>query len=921
MRPLKLIISAFGPYADKTVIDMDRLGSKGLYLITGDTGAGKTTIFDAITFAIYGEASGDNREVGMLRSKYAKEGVPTFVELEFEYNAKIYKINRAPEYMRPSKRGDGFTKQSAEVTLYMPDGNIITKTKDVSVAVYGIMGIDDKQFKQIAMIAQGDFLKLLLASTEDRKTIFRQIFGTELYQSLQDRIKKDYLELYGKCRQYGESINQYLKGIVVCDNNDYQKAQLEKIQEGSMPFVQITEFVEELIDIDSKEKRESTNKLETINTELEKVNKSIGIAEGIVKARTELEKLTETKKNLETLKSELEKDNEKKQKLVPEIEKLKVRVAQVTSVLSKYDELEKYHQGQIKYKNDIINTEKAISEKNNQNTVIVGFISGIKAEYETVKSAETQAQKIELSKAEVKNSSNVLNEIIRAYNELARLKTKLLTVQNEYEKQSVKTEQKRNSYIMMNKAFLDEQAGIIAKTLEEGQKCPVCGSVNHPEPAVLKADAPDEASIKVAQAEYEKEQKLLSQASSEAGNVNGEYKSAKDELTRLCIPVFGEDMSDIQDKIKTRATELKKANAELSDRQQENDRLLKRKLEIEKLLPLKEQEAEKLKSDITENEKTMVSLKAMLKNEQQQAEKLSAELEFESRQKAQDYIGRSHKECSELSQEVETSFKKLSECNNQFMICEGRQKALISQLENSQDIDMIKLSETREHYEISKKEISEKLSETVSRLDRNVYTKNNIDKQSGNLKTAEEKLQWLKSLSDTANGNIAGKQKIMLETYIQMHYFDKIIARANVRLMVMTGGQYELKRCTDSEKISGFKGLELNVTDHYNGSERSVKSLSGGESFKASLSLALGLSDEIQSSAGGIRLDTMFVDEGFGSLDEESLAQAFKALASLSESNKLVGIISHVGELKEKIDKQIVVTKMPSGGSKVELRY
>ncbi|NLA88209.1 MAG: SMC family ATPase [Clostridiales bacterium] len=235
MRPITLTMSAFGPYAEKTVLELYKLGTQGIYLITGDTGAGKTTIFDAITFALYGEASGENREASMLRSKYATPETPTFVELVFEYAGKRYTIKRNPEYERPVKRGEGTTTQKADAELTMPDGQVITKAKDVTNTVKEIIGIDRSQFTQIAMIAQGDFLKLLLAPTEERKKIFRQIFRTELYQVLQDKLKEESAALSRQREALCSRIRQYIDDIV-CKDDDVLSIELEKAKSRNLPI-------------------------------------------------------------------------------------------------------------------------------------------------------------------------------------------------------------------------------------------------------------------------------------------------------------------------------------------------------------------------------------------------------------------------------------------------------------------------------------------------------------------------------------------------------------------------------------------------------------------------------------------------------------------------------------------------------------
>lgn len=254
MRPIKLTVSAFGPYAGKTVLDLDKLGENGLYLITGDTGAGKTTIFDAITYALYGEASGDNRDASMFRSKYAEATTPTEVELVFSYAGKTYIVKRNPEYDRPKSRGEGYTTQKAEAQLTYPDGRVVTKQRDVDNAIRDIMGINRSQFLQIAMIAQGDFLKLLLAPTEERKKIFRQIFKTQLYQDLQDRLKKESGQLNDKCDAARNSIKQYIDGIT-CDENDVLCIEVEKAKNGLLPAKDVMDLIDRLLTQDNDKKR------------------------------------------------------------------------------------------------------------------------------------------------------------------------------------------------------------------------------------------------------------------------------------------------------------------------------------------------------------------------------------------------------------------------------------------------------------------------------------------------------------------------------------------------------------------------------------------------------------------------------------------------------------------------------------------
>ena len=372
--------------------------------------------------------------------------------------------------------------------------------------------------------------------------------------------------------------------------------------------------------------------------------------------------------------------------------------------------------------------------------------------------------------------------------------------------------------------------------------------------------------------------------------------------------IIENEIKNIRERANLLAEEIKKA-----------ENKIKRKEEIEKLLPemskTLELEREKL-IKITDDVKTKNAENNSL---ERQITALKTKLTFNSKEMAVAEITALNKQTEEITAAYDRAQKLLGQSKERLASFESAKKEILKRIGNGKEVDLEKETERQTLLEQNLKELEEKSKNLHSRLTANKYALKSIRLKSGDLAVKEIRYASVKALSNTANGQISGKDKIMLETYIQMNYFDRIIARANTRLMIMTDGQYDLVRQTKAVSKSGQSGLDLDVIDHYNGSRRSVKTLSGGESFKASLALALGLADEIQSSAGGIKLDTMFVDEGFGSLDEESLTAAMKALTSLADGNRLVGIISHVGELKQKIDKQIIVTKDKSGGSKAEI--
>lgn len=800
MRPIRLTLSAFGPYAGETTLELDKLGDSGLYLITGDTGAGKTTIFDAVTFALYGEASGSSREPEMFRSKYAEKDTPTYVELTFEYAGRQYRVKRNPEYMRPAKRGDGVTVQKSDAELRYPDGRIETSAKSVTAAVKDIMGIDGSQFAQIAMIAQGEFLKLLLAPTDERKKIFREIFNTRLYETLQNELKNELGTLKDECDRLQDSIRQYIGGIA-CKDDD--------VRLDSLPLAEILSFLQKIIDEDNAELSLCQPRLAETEEQLAAIAALLGKAAEIQKARESLERT--------------QKEHSDALSLLPQV--LQVGIAKIASA-----------------------SEKLEAEK---------------SEYVALKDCKAERERLFAQNERLTDRKNKSESLLTELTLFEALRVKLEKSRSAYLSASDNASISKGKYDELHKAYLDEQAGVLGATLADGEPCPVCGATQHPNPAALTDGAPDKETVEQAKILSEQAAAKTTKCSNEAATLKGQAEAKQAEVQKMAEALLGIcEFSNVEGKTKSAVSEIEAEMVELAKIIAATDKKIGRFDVLGGSIP-----------------------------------------------KAETQL----KECLDAARKEE------SDCKAKINGLAGQIKALSEQIKGSENIDIDAEEQKKRALQATKSTLTAKISVVSSRLDRNNSAAANIKSQSGNLAEAEEKCVWVRALSNTANGNISGKEKIMLETYIQMTYFDKIVARANTRFMAMSGGQYELKRRAEQANRQNQSGLELDVIDHYNGSLRSVKTLSGGESFKASLSLALGLSDEVQSSAGGIRLDTMFVDEGFGSLDEESLAQALKTLSGLSESRRLVGIISHVPELKEKIDRQIIVKKDKSGGSRAEI--
>ena len=921
MRPVKITISAFGPYAGKTILDMDQLGSQGLYLIAGDTGAGKTTIFDAITFALYGAPSGDNRDSSMLRSKYADSETPTFVEMIFQYGGKEYKLTRNPEYIRPTRRGDGTTSEKADAELTFPDGRVVTKSREVTQAVTEIMGIDRNQFTQIAMIAQGDFLKLLLAPTEDRKKIFRQIFKTELYSVLQDKLKFESGELNKECERLNASIQQYINGIT-CKEDDVLNLELKKSKDGLFPLEETVALIEEIILQDKEEVESARENLELMEKDLREITAVLTKAEEMGIAKLELDKaekeLTDKRPLMENLLGALNIEKGKR----PQIDMLSEEITTVKNNLSHYDELEEKIKileelkiGQVKSKEIKEEKETILVKKKSQKAVL-------KEELLTLENVGLEKEKFINQQKISSDRQSLVKNLSANISRFLALSNDLDLKQKEYLAAQSLAQELRSDFQRKNQAFLDGQAGVLALGLGDGQACPVCGSKDHPNLAEFPESQPREADIKVAEEKKISAQDKASKLSVETSNLIGQRDSQEEELTKQCETIFGiRDIKEASDRIEGELLVIEAKLQDLDTKIKEEETKADRKNKIEEFLPRLEGELEDLTAVILREDKNQLSYDVDIKNSIETKEKLLASLKFENKEKAEQHIYKMGEEKAKIEGEIDNAQRAFDNCRSDMSSLEGRILAYRSKDKDYQPVDIEAIKNKEVVLKEEKNIVSTLITIGAGRQNNNSWALEKIEEQSGNLVEQEKRWTWMKTLSNTANGNVSGKEKIMLETYIQMNYFERIIARANTRFMVMSSGQYELKRRVEAENNRSQSGLELDVIDHYNGTERSVKTLSGGESFKASLSLALGLSDEIQSSAGGVRLDTMFVDEGFGSLDDESLQQAMKALLGLTEGNRLVGIISHVSELKDKIDKQILVKKDKSGGSRVEIIY
>ena len=981
MRPTELIISAFGPYAGEVTLDMASLGDRGLYLITGDTGAGKTTLFDAIAFALYGNASGDSRKPRMLRSKYARPDARTYVEMGFSYSGKEYRVRRNPEYMRTKQRGEGETREKPDAQLHMPDGRLVTGDKAVTAEVEGLLGLNREQFSQIAMLAQGSFSRLLSGRTEDRGIIFREIFKTKPYQLFQEKLKDRAKGLYGRYADSRKSMEQYAGGVITEGHSEELKLRWKEVPQGSLEA--LLEVLDQLIGADEAQQQGKDRAMALVRDEMAALGMELGKMQGDAAVCRDMaaaaDVLRENMSVLEQAKVRYEREKERQ----ADRDGLIGTVTRMEENLKTYDRFDSLQENLKACRKETESLEKRLGqaaleerqwkERNDSDEKILESLRQAGEEYQA---ALTAGERL----GEYSGRIGLLAEELAQYGQERK---KLEAARERYRAAGEESRRADDAYREMYQRFLDNQAGILASRLTEGQPCPVCGSVTHPAPARYLEEGNEAAKDKVdrLKAAAEEKDKAAARLSLEAGRLAGSLDTRYERMKQQIDAEVATWKEDWQKRIRQAEADAGALAAKTGDVRQGRRYFLEQwELMMGQLKGQLERQAAAQKEKIREKKKRKEDKEAVegrralgrqsleeASERKQQAQKMLAESqakerELESRLKEMEsslpYENRKAAQ-AELAEKkaflagLEKAFKEAEESYNRISRrvsdaqarlealrgrmaekdAEGREsagedrdpaKGPDTMLPGGMDVRTAmerleaRMQENRQHQSEARERLTgleQEKSRLHHRLETNRMARERISEQKASMEEIQKEWTWVKALSDTAAGEVGGKEKITLETYAQMAYFERIIARANTRFMVMSGGQYELKRCTEEDN-RGKNGLGLNVIDHYNGTERSVKTLSGGESFQASLSLALGLSDEIQSAAGGIRLDTLFVDEGFGSLDEDTLNLAMKSLGDLAEGRRLVGIISHVGELKERIQHQIVVVKDKTGGSR-----
>ncbi|MBD5401782.1 SMC family ATPase [bacterium] len=908
MKPLNLVMNAFGPYAERVEIPLNTLGESGLYLITGDTGAGKTTIFDAIKFALYGEASGEYRKSKSLRSDFADKKNKTYVILTFLCRGEIYTIKRSP------KTDD----HNSEVEFTLPNGKVYTKEKETAEEIEKLIGLNKKQFSQIVMIAQGEFQKLLNAETSDRVEIFRNIFSTSNLQQFEKKLSEKFSSKNIEFLKLKERLIQFIEQISSEDNSDLTN-EIESVVSSKNVYnmESLTELLKNQLKKDETDLKLFEKNKKSVKKDLENLNKDLGSAENIEKIKSEIlnvERVILPEIELE-YKIHLEK-YERLEKQLPAQEKLKLEISKLESDLPKYLELKTFEDILTEYNDKNLNNEAEIQNKDKEIDENKSSITAVKKELEELKTVEVTHTKEVTLKQKLEDELEKILEIKTAISEINKNKQELKNIQNDIIELNKDWTEKNTEYSRLYTLFIEGQAGILATTLSPNVPCPVCGSVEHPSPACKKnVESVTKSVVEQAQKALEKSKEILDKTTQVAVKLQSEIETSDKSVAKSFSKLLpSANIANIDTEVDNKVLKLEQEIKVVS----ENIQVLEKKVSLKNTL---EESLKNLEASLIKNEnlyKEFVENKSkyekIITENSAKITAISSKLEYKDSQTAQNIL----QEKILLKNDFDTNFEKLKQAkenlDKEIITKKSSLETLKKQLKKAPKLNLDNLNEQITVLKEQESKLQISIDEIKTRYSMNTELNSNIEKTKRNLIESEQELKVLQILSDTANGKLSGSIRMTFEQYIQSAYFDMIIQEANKRFGQMTNFQYRLERKAERKGLAKV-GLDLYVFDYHTGKYRSVSTLSGGESFKAALAMALGLSDVVQNYSGGIKIDAMFVDEGFGSLDEESLEQAMNTLYSLADGNRIVGIISHVGELRNRIDKKIIIKRGTKGSS------
>ena len=933
MKPVKLVLSAFGPYRDKVEIDFEKLGSQGIFLITGDTGSGKTSIFDGMCFALFGAASGSRRETNSFRSDFASDDISTYVHFSFLHKGILYYIERIPKYFRKKKRGNGNTLVPGDASLTYLD-TVITGEKNVTDKCIDILGINVNQFRQIVMIAQGEFMDLLLAKVKDRAEILRHIFDTSVYKAISDKLKDHYLEKKREFEDAKISVKGFLDSIVWNDD-----VNIENNISVVMEYLKNQNCEDQIIeDKLEKSKKKLDNELSNLIKDISEgtlLQKSINDLEN---EKNKLSLLLLKNDEIQVKEDKLFRSREIWDKVVPLQDLYDEKIKKYECVKSEINDNQK------KYKKLCVQFD-SVSHEYLELDLLREKVMKLKEQWKIYQEKLGILDDINRLESEIELKQLSLEYIDYSEKKEILLKFKKLHELNKkFEKSKKNLSKKNDEYFLENQKylrdyhlFLSAQASFLAKSLIDGEPCPVCGSLEHPDKATYTDNvlSREELDSELAKCDFLKneldgyvekihhleneimivtrdidgfdEASLLQNISDMESQFGDNFSlpleeraSLEKELSVMEASIIEKKNSvvdlnrdDILFRINNIVQDIEKINTTIENTQKKYDVIDKEKIELESVVKIMKKECLSLKNEL-----------AGIKNEY---EKSYRDLGYQNKDSYLAFI-LSRDEMNDLSEEVRLYQEEL-------LTVKTHINALEEFVKDKKIVDLRKKNADKERISSEVDNVDLSLKEVHSRLMHNLDLFDKISQYIKNIEKIEHELVLYKDLSDTANGNIVGQNKLEFEQFVQASYFDQILNYANKRFSYMTDNRFCMVRKDEASKLSDKLGLELEVMDYYTGKRRDIRSLSGGESFKASLALALGMSDTIQMYAGGVVVDAMFIDEGFGSLDSESLESAMNAIMMLSKNDRIIGIVSHVSELKAMIDKKIVVSKGNMGSS------
>lgn len=1039
MKPVSLEMCAFGPYAGRCTVDFTRFGGNGLFLITGDTGAGKTTIFDGISYALFGETSGENRQNAGLRSDFASPETRTYVTLTFTHRGKTYTVTRCPEYVRPKLRGEGEVRQAAEAELLLPDGKSVAKTIEVTSRVEEILHINYKQFKQLCMLAQGEFLKLLLAGSKERSEIFRRIFDTDILlrfqQELAEQARKKAGEIAGvrthtadNCRriQTGEGSplwemqqeagkeDGFFAVDTVCrrleeqnqedrDRLREQAARRETLdaarKQAAVRLDQAWNALENQKRLEQLRRRlrDLAERAEEKNGDRRRLDRAVqagelapflalweAALEQMRDKRRELARLERELADEETAYAELTDKKAAVQSQEPLRKEAEAKAAALEPLEPAYRRLDEAQKELADARDELQKLEGREAELSRMEEAAARDLADGEETYQRLEGAGARLEKLRAAHKEQCGRQEALERLWADGRMLDDREGELLAFRQGLEAQLGRYQEAKSAYDRLERLFFSAQAGLLALRLEPGIPCPVCGSPDHPQPAQLAREAPDEARLQAARLERDRMEADCREASLEAGR-QAAAQAERQNAWNAAMKAWDMDPSEdweaalavALERGKTDLRELSEEMVKAERLAQERDRLpalldslrakqaelrrTRKEYEDRRTLLLNTQAAAQAgiraaEAGIPPELPTAGHLRQAIRLHRETAERIARETALFQREWEQasarreslraavtgaaDAIEKAEREAAERETAYTQAIRERGfedrEAAEKAALSVDQQASLRAGLEEyaaacrSAEQEAARLTEElearpaaenpealkRELEELDRqaKELEDATASLASRLNANQRILEELIQKREEFGRLEEEYLSLRELADAANGQVKGKKKISFENAVQAAYLDEILLEANKRLKLMTYDRYQLVR-NDFQSSLSDRGLELGVMDQYTGKPRHVKTLSGGESFKASLALALGLSDVVQRRSGGVSIETMFVDEGFGSLDAESLDTAINTLQSLAGTDRLVGIISHVDELKERIDKKIQVRRTKKGST------